>query len=213
MNHFDLEYLKEQLEDAERKRHCVPFQLPDEDGADITYLPSKLRIYWPGRIGSLDFQLEMESCGVQEQSKLRSNAKNYFRILRKNGKLLRIDSYIQGRLDVIHLFHYEGSKRYSIPFTSWGAPYPTCICVLIENDGSVQEAYMVGNGQIIHCAYRNIDSQTVERRRIFYVPRGKSPVRSKDIFHFHFGSQPSCTKIAAWSWLDDENNTDREEHT
>jgi hypothetical protein len=211
MDQFDLEYLKELLADAEQKRYDIPFRLPDEDGADITYLPSKLRIYWPGRIGSLDFQLEMESCGVQEQSKLRSNAKNYFRILRKDGKLLRIDSYIQGRLDVINLFHYEGSKRYSIPFTSWGTPYPTCICVLIENDGSVPEAYMVGNGQIIYCAYRNIAPQTVERRRINYVPNGQLPVRSKDIFHFHLDSELHSTEIAAWSCFDDKQNGTQEE--
>ena len=98
--HFDLEYLQHLLTETNEKQQMFPFQIPDETGGEISYIPSKLRIYWPGCIDTPHFRWEMEKAHVSEKPRLSKAAKNYFRLVRKDGRLLRADTYIHGKLDV-----------------------------------------------------------------------------------------------------------------
>ena len=201
---FDLEYLKDLLQETVALRKQFPFSEPDEDGCEITYLPTKLRIYWGGRIDSLYFRHEKEKCGVAEKPMIRKNCKHYFRIVRKDGKLLRIDTIINGRLDVIQLAHYEGDKRYCFPFSQTGGFYPTYVDVVRYEEGEIVEDYMVENVQILHRAYRKTDNNTIEFREINYVPSGIDPVRSKEIGYFTLNPNLTYTSTYNWTHWDDK---------
>lgn len=199
---FDLEYLKYLLEDTKVKQEAFSFCLPDESGCDITYLPSKLRIYWPGRIDSPNFQWEMEKAGVSEKPKLRKGTQNYFRIVRKDGKLLRIDTYINGQLDVIQIAHYEDGCRYCIPFSEDGGVYYTYVDVVRYRDGQVAEDYMVRGSQILHRAYDYADPARIGCREINYVPTGTEPILSKSIGYFEQTDKLRYVETHGWTFRD-----------
>lgn len=200
MYDFDLEYLKSLLAETRAKQEAFPFYFPDETDAEITYLPSKLRIYWPGRIDSPNFLWEMEKAGVSEKPKLRKGTQNYFRIVRKDGKLLRVDTVIKGRLDVIQIAHYEGDRRYCFPFSADGGFYPTSTDVLRFLEGQVVEDYMVSSNQIVYRSYDHTQPQRIGCREINYVPTGKEPILSKSIGYFERADQLRYVETYGWTF-------------
>ena len=203
MDEFDLEYLKFLLEETRTKQEAFPFCLPDETGAEITYLPSKLRIYWPGRIDSPNFLWETEKVGVAEKPKLRKGTQNYFRIVRKDGKLLRVDTIIKGRLDVMQIAHYEDERRYCFPFSKDGGFYPTSTDVLRIQDGRVVEDYMVNSNQIIYRCYDHSDPVKIGCREINYVPTGNEPILSKSIGYFERTDKLRYVETFGWTFWDE----------
>lgn len=202
MNDFDLNYLNQLVAETKDRQEAFPFQLPDETDADITYLPSKLRIYWPGRVDSPNFRWEMEKAGVSEKPKLRKGTQNYFRIVRKGGKLLRVDTYINGQLDVIQIAHYEGDCRYCFPFSEDGGVYYTYVDVVRCRDGQVTEDYMVRGSQILHRAYDYADPARIGCREINYVPTGTEPILSKSIGYFEQTDKLRYVETCGWTIWD-----------
>lgn len=201
MPHFDLAYLRSLLEETKAKRNQFAFFEPDEEGSEVTYLPSKLRIYWAGRIDSPYFQYEMEKCGVKESPKLRKNTQNYFRIVRKDGRLLRIDSFVKGRLTDILIIHYEGNQRYAFPFRSSGAASPTHTQVVTFQNGYVTEDYMVGNVQIVYRSYQTSDDGRINYHKINYIPTGDYPINGISAGYFSPGEKMVYTETNRWAWF------------
>lgn len=198
---FNLEFLRAFLAETNLRRSEFTFREPDEVGADITYIPSKLRIYWPGRIDSPSFRHEMEKCGVKETPKLRKGTQNYFRVLRREGKVLRVDSYLKGQLVGIELFHYEGNQRYSFPFINHTIPSPSYMCVLTFQDGAVTEEYMSSGSQIVHTTYHNANDGRIEFRKINYIPTGMYPINGIRIGYYLPQEKMSKTETYHWAWF------------
>ena len=199
---FDLEYLKHLLEETNKKQEAFPFQIPDETGCDVSFIPSKLRIYWPGRIDTPYFRWEMEKAHISEKPKLSKVAKNYFRLVRKNGRLLRVDTYIGGRLDVIQIAHYDGDRRYCFPFSATGGFYPTYVDVVRFQDGHAVETYMVRSNQILYRDFRYTDPSRIELREINYVPTGTEPILSKSVGYFEETNKLRYVETYGWTFQD-----------
>lgn len=202
MDQFDLDHLQQLLTETKEKQAAFPFCPPDETGCQITYLPSKLRIYWPGRIDSPNFLYEMEKAGVAERPKLRKGTQNYFRFVRKDGKLLRVDTFISGRLDVILLAHYDGDRRYCFPFSDEGGVYYTYVDVVRFRDGRAVEDYMVRGSQIVYRAYDYSDPERIGYREINYVPTGNEPIICKSIGYFEQADKLRYVETDGWTFWD-----------
>lgn len=207
MQDFDLSYLKFLLDETKAKQEVFPFRVPDETGCEITYLPSRLRIYWPGRIDSPNFLWEMEKAGVSEKSKLRKGTQNYFRIVRKDGKLLRVDTIIKGRLDVIEIAYYDGDRRFCFPFSNDGGFYPTSVDVIRYRDGMIIEDYMVSSNQIVYRSYDYADPTRIGYREINYVPTGTEPILSKSIGYFERTDKLRYVETYGWTFWDSPEKT------
>ena len=200
--HFDLEYLQHLLTETNEKQHMFPFQIPDETGCEISYIPSKLRIYWPGCIDTPHFRWEMEKAHVSEKPRLSKATRNYFRLVRKDGRLLRADAYIHGKLDVIQIAHYDGDRRYCFPFSSTGGFYPTYVDVVRFQDGHAVEAYMVRSNQILYRDFRRNGPSRIEFREINYVPTGKEPILCKSVGYFEGTDKLRYVETYGWTFSD-----------
>ena len=166
----DTQYLNDLNVEVNKKLKRFRFSAPDETGAEITYIATKQKIHWPGNIDSLNFRYQMQSLGIVERKVLRKGTQNYFRVVKRSGKLLRIDLFSAGRLDVIYLFHYEANKRYAFPFSQTGGFYPTYTQVQVyDNHSQIVENYMVRSLQIVHHTYTVKSSEHVDFRYINYV--------------------------------------------
>ena len=201
MDTWDYSYLCSLIDEVNEKQAQYSFSPPDEEGTDISYIPSKLKLHWPGAIGSLHFRYEMEKHHICERRKLRKDAQNYFRIVRKEGKIIRIDTFVHGRLAVILLMHYEGNKRYAFPFSRTGGFYPSYTQVQVYDDaGEIAEDYMVRSRQIVHYRYTTGTADTVQEHFIIYFRRDQEPVNHKEVGHYTLGNPLTYTEDWHWTW-------------
>ena len=112
---IDLAALQQIIDDVENKKKSVPFVPLTLNDAEISFMPTKGHSFIGLDDGLWDFY-EREKYHIAIKQKLPVNAKNYHRIIQKNGKVERIESYVDGRLDVVHLAYYEGDRKYLFPF-------------------------------------------------------------------------------------------------
>jgi hypothetical protein len=129
------------------------------------------------------FQLSSEHKS-KERPKLRKGTMNYLRLVRRNGNLLRVDKYVNGRIDVVHLAQYFDGVRYLFPFMDGGGFYPTYTYVTYwENDQPSMEFWVEG-GQILRWTYDYREDKTIGASYINAVPDGTVPIlsRGSDVF-------------------------------
>ena len=205
MDKFDLTYLDSLIAQTSAERENFQYYIPDETDAEITYLPSKSKLCWAGLIETLDFQLNMKRYRTQERSDLRSNCKNYFRIVRKSGKLLRIDNYSDGKLEYTYLAFYTGKLCYCFPFLENGSCYPSyTTAVRYEND-TVREAWMVRSGHMLYYDYVPVDESRTALRYINYLSGCvEQPVNCKEIGVFCHKPELTYTSVEHWSMWERE---------
>lgn len=167
-------YLKSLLKDTLKRQRKFSFSLPDETGAEISYIPSKKKIFWPGLIGGLNFRYQMEKCNSAETTNLRKGTKNYFRIVRKDGNIIRIDCFYDEKCDTILLLHYEGNKRFAFPYLENGEISQSYIQVQEYNDqNEVVREFLVRSRQVVCYEYWQTNTNIVQQRCIFYGPKTK----------------------------------------
>jgi hypothetical protein len=157
------------------KRHRkFKFSLPDETGTEISYIPSKRQIFFPGQIGGLYFRYQMEKYKSTETHKLRKGTKNYFRIVRQNGKIVRIDCFVDEKCDTILLLHYEGNKRFAFPYLENGEISQSYIQVQEYNDqNEVVNEILIRSRAVTYYTYWQTDAHIMQQRCIFYGPKTK----------------------------------------
>ena len=167
-------YLKSLLKDTLKRQRKLSFSLPDETGAEISYISSKKKIFCPGQIGGLNFRYQMEKYNSTETTKLRKGTKNYFRIVRKDGNIIRIDCFYDEKCDTILLFHYEGNKRFAFPYLENGEISQSYIQVQEYNDqNEVVNEFLIRSREVIYYTYWQTDAHIVQQRCIFYGPKTK----------------------------------------
>lgn len=157
---------------------------PDEDGCTVTYLRMK-----PGSLGygfseGIFFSYERQKKGVKEQPKLRKGTKHYLRLVRKDGRLLRVDKYHDGEIDVVHLAQYVDGVRYLFPFQDGGGYYPTYTYVTHWENQQPSMEFWVDGGQILRWTYDYREDGSVSVCYINAVPDGSVPIlsRGSDVF-------------------------------
>ena len=172
---IDLPLLQQIIDDVENKRKSVPFVPLTLDDAKISFMPTKGHSFIGLDDGLWDFY-EREKYHIAIKQKLPVNAKNYHRIIQKNGKVERIESYVDGRLDVVHLAYYEGDRKYLFPFMPDGYEYPTYTYVSVYKDGLITEVYHTDSSQIILQQYQQLNEQETDIVIVNAIPKGKVPV-------------------------------------
>ena len=138
---------------------------------EILYLANRNKL-GVGKTSGLFHEYFLQYNQIKEQIKLRSNAKNYCKIYKKNNKIHRIDSYANSRLDVIHLAFYEKHIRYLVPFSPTGGYYPTYTYVTHFSNEFIDEEYAINPSQIIYENYKKIDNTSFIYSMINSVPSG-----------------------------------------
>ena len=173
---IDLAALQQIIDDVENKRKSVPFVPLTLDNAEISFMPTKGYSFIGLDDGLWDCY-QKEKRHIEIKQKLPVNAKNYHRIIQKDGKVERIESYIYSKLNVVYLAYYEGNRRYLFPFMPNGSEYPTYTFVSVYNDGLTTEVYHTNSSQIILQQYQQLNENETDIVIVNAVPKGKVPIQ------------------------------------
>lgn len=171
----DKDYLKTLIEISNNKFEQFKYVDIDEDSFDICFMPTKNQHYIGLQLG-LSSQAILKRHNIKESNSIRSNSKNYIKILKKDNKIVKIESVNNGKKDCTFLAYYENEYRYLFPYTETGSKYPTYLSVTHFDDNKVMEEYLVQKGQIIYSQYGNQEDGKVNYYYINYVPDGKHPI-------------------------------------
>lgn len=176
MAYFSLTYLQSLMEDADRKRSEITLSNPTEVDTQITYLPFKLKLYWPGCIDSPYYHWKAHTYQLKESKSLRKGTLHYHRILRKDGKILKIETYVHSILDSALLMYYEENKRYAFSHPNARSSCANLTQVLTYEDGHVTEDYMIRGNQIVYRQYVHMDGEKYQYYDINYIPSSSLPI-------------------------------------
>ena len=107
---FDMNELRRRKDEINMHSAQAKWNPPDETGCTITYL----RVH-PGTLGNglsegICFVYDCQKRKAKEHPKLRKGTKHYIRLVRRDGKLLRVDKYTDGEIDV-SIGRYRHSVR------------------------------------------------------------------------------------------------------
>lgn len=171
------EYLKTLLK--ETAELAKTFDYSDIDGADaeISYLATK-KYCWLGLHEGIASQADIKAKRTKFSDKIRANCRFYNKFFYRDGKLLKVESYVEGhdRLAAWYRACYIDNKRYLYPGGWCGEKGYGYIFVTEHRDGKVYEEYMVKDTQIVFWRYRYTSEGAVEAYNINYVPTGKYPI-------------------------------------
>jgi len=161
---------------SEAYKLAKPCKWFDIDGeCEIKYLTGSTKYYWTLLCCGLRERLYIKSRGICEKEKIRSNAKNYYKQFYKNGKLLKIEDYIENRLSGYHLCFYIGNARVLQSFDNISKK-PTwhyCIVTWFSDFGVEKEVWIDEKGhQVIFSEYAPQDD-IIKYRYVNCLPHAK----------------------------------------
>ncbi len=137
---------------------------------------------------------------IFERKKLTANAKNYYKLFYKKNVLLKVESYINGRIDNIYLCYYYDNLRILKPFSKDGGFYPTYTLITVySNNKVVKEIYISGSQIIIETYSYNGGSIDYECANLVPdSPKHKILSYSKG----SFSDNLNYTETENFSWLE-----------
>ncbi|HAJ97759.1 MAG TPA: hypothetical protein DCO72_08490 [Ruminococcus sp.] len=199
---FNFEYLQELLQEVNNLYKTFKYFDVDENDCEITYIANKNYT----RIGTqqgLWKQYDCQRYHFKEKIRIRKGSKYYCKIYRKKGKIIRVDSYVAGRVDVVFLAYYSGNKRFLFPFSLDGSFYPVYSYVTHFNGNEIDEEYFADSVQIVYEHYQRLDKNHYEYDCINYVPKGTYPILSvaSGIFTLKPELQYTSKKLCTYSSL------------
>ena len=176
---ISFDYLQALLTEVNALRENFPYRELNENDYDaVIYIANKNDT----RIGVQQGLRQVLACQkhhFRETERIRANSKNYCKLYKKQGKTVRVESFVKGRLDVVFLAHYTEDKRFLFPFSEAGGFYPTYTYVTHFSGDLVDEEYYADGHQIVYERYHYHDDQTAGYDFINYVPAGTAPVLSR----------------------------------
>src|SRR5665647_318698 len=99
------------------------FEKAGEDKLSSAYMPTKKQSFIGIKCGFFELY-RRQNYAIKESEKLRSNCRDYNRISKNaDGKVIRIDSFVNGRLDCYFHAFYLNETRYLLPYSSTGGFY------------------------------------------------------------------------------------------
>lgn len=171
------EYLRGLLDTAKQK--FGGFEPVDLDTScfDISYISTKKRNFM-GLKDGISGLAEMRKYKVKQSVTIRSNSMYYHKLYKRDGKVVKIDSFVAGheRLGVSYFAYYEGNYRYLFPYSGFGTKSWTYMFVTHYINGKVSEEYMVSGNQIVYEKYDYSNEGKANYYYINYVPTGIYPV-------------------------------------
>ncbi len=181
---IDMNELRRYRDEINQRKKQAVWAPPNEDECVITYMRMP-----PGSLGfglceGIPFSYYRQKHKSKEQPKLRKGTMNYLRLVRRNGNLLRVDKYVHGRIDVVHLAQYSDGVRYLFPFRDGGGFYPTYTYVTHRDNDRPSMEFWVDGGQILRWTYDYREDGSISAAYINAVPDGSVPILSRgtDVF-------------------------------
>ncbi len=197
---FDMEYLRQLLAETNRLRKTTAYRNLAPDQCRISYIPTKNK-FGVGMLRGLRMQYDCAKYKLTEKDSLRKGSKTYAKIFRKDGKILQVESYQNGRLDVIFQSLEADGRQYFFPFSDTGGFYPTYTYVTTPSGDPAEEYYAEGN-QIVYERYSPMDTNHVRYSSINYVPTGIHPILAQERGLFTLLPELSYSAEAMHTWLD-----------
>ena len=200
-------YLQKLIYEVNGKREGFCYIEIDETDTEISFLANRNQLSL-GMKSGLSNTLELQKYHVREQEKLRSNCKSYLRIVRKDGKILKIERYTNQKMSSVYLAYYERNVRYLFPFYESKAPASLyAYATHFTEDGSVAEEYMTErSSQIIYECYTREEDGHVSYTYINYVPNGKYPVLGREAGCFTIEEPLVYVQTDGYVWYQDRNH-------
>lgn len=199
---IDFKYLDDLIASAETKRKYFKFVEVDETDAEIVYLRNPLSLGFELYKCGLISEFHKQKYKIKEQSRLRNGSKHYLRIVSQNNRPAKIESFVNGDIDVVFLVCYENNKRYLFPFHATGDSYLTYTHVARYVDDIVVEEYAVDSQQIVYEKYEKIDENQTLFLQINYVPTGKYKVLSYEKGVFDHSTTITYRSMERQSWFE-----------
>ncbi len=195
-----LKYFDEIL--ARAKNKAENFIVPDKDFAeayDITYLPNRQR-FSMGLGEGLAFQAECKTYKTTEKDKIKANCLHYNKIYKKDGRVVKIENYFDGKTDhSCFLAYYEDHYRYLFSIDAHKVGNWTFI-TRFENNRVVEECTISGN-TLAYEKYSGFSENRVDYYSAFYVPYSYCIMQGEVIGYFELPSLNFVT-TSSYSWND-----------
>lgn len=172
----DEKYLRSLIAQIRKISRKAKYKPVNPDDCVITYMATKKKSFVGMKSGYAE-QLFRAENGIKESAKIRANCKDYLKIFRsRQGNVIQIEKYANGRIDCIFQAHYEDNLRCLFPFSANGGFYPTYSYVTVYDNDKIAEEYMVDNDQIVYERYSNETETSVDYEYVNYVSEGKVPI-------------------------------------
>ena len=172
---IDLAVMQGILDELIQKIKGFTFRPLDLSNAEISYMATKGQSVLDIESG-LWGEFRKQKYNIKERPKLRKDAKDYVRIIRKDGLIERMENYSGGELSSVRLVYYEDDKRYIVPFALEGFQYLSYTLVTHEKEGEIVEAYECADGQIIYTQYNRLNECETEISISNVVPKAERPI-------------------------------------
>ena len=168
-------YLNDLIHECNELRKNTAFRALDTETMRVSYMPKKIQGFVGYLHGYYELSLEQKH-KIKESGTLRTNCKNYLKIYRDDeGTIQQIESYVNGRTDVIHQLFEKGNKTFLFPFTSTGGSYPTYTYVTVYSGDEITEEYLANRNQIVYMRYEP-DGNDIGFSSVNYVEGGRVPI-------------------------------------
>lgn len=201
---ISFEYLQKLLQEVSELREMIKYhELNEDDYDEISYIANKNDTTIGVQEG-LSRELSCIRYKLKEKGSIRKDCKYYCKLYKKDGKTVRVESYVKGRIDVVFTAYYSDSRRFLFPFSANGSFYPTYSYVTHYNNGVVDEEYHVNGVQIVYERYIS-KGDSVEYDCINYVPNGTYPVLSRANGVFVRSPELQYRSNCNSTWRDDES--------
>lgn len=170
-----------------------------DDVCEIKYM-SNSKYRWNILLrGPMSVKLR-EDNSIFERDNLRQGTKNYYKFFYKDNALLKIESYVNGRIDCVFLCYYFENLRILKPFTVSGDFYPTYSLITSYSQNKVEKEVWLDDDQII------LETYTYKDNFIDYEFANMAPNSPKHKILSYlkgvFTDASNYTETENFSWLD-----------
>lgn len=142
-----------------------------------------------GLIDTLDFMWEQRVYCIQEKSRKPWLSRSYHRIVRKDGELLRIDTFSGRKLTCTRLFLYENNTRYCFPKYYAPCQMPVLAEVVRWKDDFVEESYALTDNVLSFDRYCKQNDGTVAIKSFQFWPKVAPHIREEYQGFFRVGKR------------------------
>lgn len=197
------EFFKDAYKYAKR---CKWFDV-DPAECEIKYMTGNVRYAWSLLCRGHKETLFKAERGISEKDKIRCNTENYYKLFYKNGKLIKVEDYTEGRLSCYYLCFYTENIRVLMPFDvdktndTW---WHYCI-VTWFNDGGVEKEVWIedDDSQIIYSVY-DYSFDRIEYEYANVIPHSKEcKINSYERGVFN-ANATEYTVTESYCWLDEK---------
>lgn len=171
MKQIKLNRLTELLQQAPQLLSGHVYSQPSEQDADVSYLRNGSQLHSLGFLDTPEFQHSLTRCGfsgIHEQKKRPAGPFQYHRILRKDGKVLRVDTYQLGKLTSTKLFQYRDNTRYCFTYFAGSTSCREILEAVVYDGERIAEEYRIEHGNISWRSYSPEENGSIHSQYLQY---------------------------------------------